>query len=233
MFADSRLIQTLTKYLRFARNHLRVHGLHYSVSLLGREIIFDLTHRVETITPKEVNEHSAPQGPHDCAFQYQGADPKLVNDLLEQLPHAARQTTFVDYGCGKGRVLILAAVHGFKKLVGVELLKDLASVCDENLQRIIKRFPGTICSVHQGDAALFELPKGELTVFFYNPFSGKVLDSVVSRLSQRADLAPQEVRVVYVNPMFLEVFEAHGFKVTYTMKHRGVPLGVLLQKQTS
>ena len=60
-----------------------------------------------------------------------------------------------------------------------------------------------------------------------------MLDSVVSRLSQRADLAPQEVRVVYVNPMFLEVFEAHGFEVTYTMKHRGVPLGVLLEKRSS
>ena len=224
-------IQTLLKYLGFARNHMRTHGFKYSVSALIREISFDLRHRVETFAPKEVNERSAPHGPHECAFQYQGADPKLVTDLLALLPPDATQTTFLDYGCGKGRVLILAAMHGFKKLLGVELLEDLASACEANMRRILRRLPAAHCEVYQGDAALFDLPPGALTAFFYNPFSGAVLEKVLVRLKERSQQEPGSVRIVYVNPMFLEAFELHGFHATQRLMHRGTLLGVLAESR--
>lgn len=225
------LFRTLRKYIGFAHTHLRTHGFRYSISLLSREIAFDLKHRVETFAPKEVSEHSAPLGPHEYAVQYQGADPKLVADLLALLPTEAVKTTFIDYGCGKGRVLILAAIHGFRHIVGVELQRDLAAVCEANLRGTLRRFPATQCEVYQGDAARFELPPGAVTAFFYNPFSGAVLEQVLIRLKERAEELPDCVRIVYVNPRFLEAFEAHGFTVSQRLMHRGTVLGVVAESR--
>ena len=38
---------------------------------------------------------------------------------------------FVDFGCGKGRVLLLAAGFGFARITGVEFAKELCDIAKE------------------------------------------------------------------------------------------------------
>jgi len=35
------------------------------------------------------------------------------------------RATFIDIGCGKGRVLLMAAEHGFRKIIGIDFAADL------------------------------------------------------------------------------------------------------------
>jgi SAM-dependent methyltransferase len=49
--------------------------------------------------------------------------------------------TFIDLGCGKGRVLLMASDYSFHAIVGVELNAKLAAVANKNLAKWM-RSPG-------------------------------------------------------------------------------------------
>src|SRR5579863_1456132 len=46
--------------------------------------------------------------------------PRAFSYLSKFFPSDSQEFTFFDIGCGKGRVLMLAALQGFNKIVGVE-----------------------------------------------------------------------------------------------------------------
>ena len=93
--------------------------------------------------------------------------------MMRALPDVdPARSTFIDFGSGKGRALVLAADHGFARVVGVEMF---ASLCDEARDNIesyrSKRGDNrsrieVVCT----DATRYALPDGDLFCYFYNPF---------------------------------------------------------------
>lgn len=226
---QSSRVQTLLLYANLVCMHLRSHGFRYSLGLFCREILFDLRYRVETMAPIELSALSVPERNRSEASRYQGTDPRLVGDLFAMLPTAAIDSTFVDYGCGKGRVLILAALHGFKRVIGVEFAPELAEISRHNLRRGTPPERAECFEVFQGDAADFSPPPGPLTVFFYNPFQGDTLSKVARTLQIHALQHKAPVRLVYVNPSSLAIFEEHGFRVMGRIGHRNLCLAVIAE----
>ncbi len=55
---------------------------------------------------------------------------------LEASPFRLTDYAFIDIGCGKGRVVLLASEYAFREVVGVELNPQLASVARRNLQSV-------------------------------------------------------------------------------------------------
>lgn len=217
------------KYTAFAWNFMHRHGMRYSVGLLWRELRFDLRYRVDTVSPCELNSLSIIEGTLEGSVQYQGADPRLVQELFDLLAPKSRDSTFVDFGCGKGRVLILAALHGFRKVWGVEFASELACACRRNLGKTADLFEDGRVEVFEGDAGKFELPEGAVCAFLYNPFVGSPLREVVERLKKKAELDPEKVQVIYVNPVALEVFEDAGFFVSQRISHGSQALAVIMR----
>ena len=46
---------------------------------------------------------------------------------------------FVDLGCGKGRACMLAALHGFEKVVGVDYSPELCRIAERNFDAFRRR----------------------------------------------------------------------------------------------
>jgi SAM-dependent methyltransferase len=129
---------------------------------------------------------------------YQSAGEDYIKVLLDPLPRSA---TVVDMGCGKGRVLIIAAEMGFDRVVGVEFVPEWAELAKFNLQKT--QLAATVVC---GDAAVYEFPQEPLIVYLYNPFNDVVMSPVANRLKRhREDL---DVWVVYVNPRHRELFDS-------------------------
>lgn len=217
------------KYVGFAWQALRQNGWRHTLSDLAAECWFDLRRGTETFRPHELAQLCVPAGAAADGVQYQGASPWLVRELLAKIPPAGRRATFVDYGCGKGRALLLAAEAGFTKLVGVEFAPELAAVCEANLRRRRQRTAPVDVTVRVQDAAEFVPPAGPLVVFLYNPFRGETLRRVVARLRERAELAREPVWILYANPRELPTFTGAGFTVTEAVGRRGLTLGVVLR----
>ncbi|MDH7911149.1 class I SAM-dependent methyltransferase [Winogradskyella sp. SYSU M77433] len=66
------------------------------------------------------------------SVHYQGCNAYLVKSILKKLKLPKNQT-FIDMGCGKGKILLLANSYGFKQVKGIELSKKLCGIAKRNI----------------------------------------------------------------------------------------------------
>lgn len=100
---------------------------------------------------------------------------------LARLGWFAPGTTFVDVGSGTGRVPIVASLLSGVRTVGVEIDERLARVATNVAARL-----GADVDVRLGDARTAPIEDGD-AFFFFAPFIGGVLDSVLDRLARVAN----------------------------------------------
>lgn len=142
---------------------------------------------------------------------YQAVDPEDFLAALEALPLDYADFTFIDFGAGKGRAVLLASRFPFKRIVGVEYCPKLARVAREN----IARFPDSEKRCRQieiviSDATEFPIPDGPLLLFFFNPFGEPVMAQVVKNVAQACEQTPRRLCVVYFTPYFAHLWEKFG-----------------------
>jgi SAM-dependent methyltransferase len=128
--------------------------------------------------------------------EYQPIEPEIFREIFGQLDIDFERFTFVDIGSGKGRALLLAAEYPFRRIVGVELLRDLHEIAVGNAAH-----DGRIELVC-GDAAGFVFPREPLVVYFFNPLPQAGLRKVVRNLEHSVRESPRPVYVIYINPVY-------------------------------
>ncbi len=154
-------------------------------------------------------------GTETAAFDWGNYEPTLpgvvgrVLDSLERClgPEGTAQATFVDLGCGKGRVVLIAAERKFARVIGVELDQRLVAVAERNVAAWTARHPDlTPPAIVWSDASDVPLSGSPLVLYLYNPFEADVLDLVL-----RKHRGP-DTWIAYVHPVDRKVVEAHGFR---------------------
>ncbi len=105
---------------------------------------------------------------------------------------------FVDLGCGEGRVVFFVALQKLKKVIGVEMNKDIIDIARKNLKNLKLR-NSPIEFIHT-DAAKYDIKEG--TVFFmFNPFDAITLEKVLNNLRDSITANPRKIRIVYYAPV--------------------------------
>lgn len=142
---------------------------------------------------------------------YQPVDPDAFVVALEALPIRHGDFTFIDFGAGKGRAVLLASRLPFKRILGVEYCPQLAEVARLNL----RRFPASEkrcedIEIVTADATEFSIPEGPLVLFFYNPFGEPVMARVASNVARACESTPRRLCVVYFTPYFASLWENLG-----------------------
>lgn len=127
----------------------------------------------------------------DCR-EYAALDYRIARLILAALA-PTKDDVFLDFGCGMGRILALAAPKVGCAL-GVELSKDLAAIARRNL-RARKN-----AEIIQGDAAAFPIPPTATVAFAFNPFSGETLDHVLSNVRASIVNHPRRFRFACAFP---------------------------------
>ncbi len=169
---------------------------------------FDTAHGTDTsgfVSPEELPTSAAAR---EHAVFYAGSQPSILRAALSALP-ALDDYTFFDFGCGKGRALLVASEFPFKDVVGVELSRDLAEIARRNAGIVAKRFPQrTPVRVIVGDATLTALPQGDLVLYLYHPFAPELVAKVVAQVEAALTVPNRVVYVVYYNPVAGHLFDA-------------------------
>jgi hypothetical protein len=162
-----------------------------------RKALFDRRHGVETegvVSPAEAGIFE----PDSLEYM-----PAGVWSLRRILPRGSvgPDDVFVDFGSGKGRIVLQAALsYPFRTVYGVELSPSLHVVAERNVAVLRHRFRCADVRLVHGDARTVELPDTVTVAYFYNPFRGAVLEAVVHRLLASVDRNPRRLRIVYGNP---------------------------------
>ncbi len=169
---------------------------------------FDARWGTETATTCEVSRLGLPERARRHAVRYQTTPVEGLHELLREVAPELEQTSFVDLGCGKGRIILTAAQLPFRQVIGVELSAELCTIARRNLA-IMER-QGALrapVEIHHADASSFALPAGDLIVYLYNPFGPAVLAEVAARL-EAAARDGRRIVVLYVDPQHAALFSA-------------------------
>lgn len=107
---------------------------------------------------------------------------------------------FVDFGCGKGRVLCQAARYPFARVIGVEISETLTKVARSNVERNRGRFACQRVELVTADVVDYEIPDDVTVAYLYYPFAGTTFRTVIDRLVESIDRSPRRLTIIYACP---------------------------------
>jgi SAM-dependent methyltransferase len=121
--------------------------------------------------------------------------------------------TFVDFGCGKGRVVHQAARRPFRRVIGVEVSPVLAEMARTGLAARKHQHRCRNVEIVVADAAEFRVPDDVTIGYFYHPFRGETLTAVLRGIIDSIDRNPRCVRLIYLDPPFEAVLDTGRFRL--------------------
>jgi SAM-dependent methyltransferase len=105
---------------------------------------------------------------------------------------------FIDFGCGKGRTLLLATRYRFARITGVEFSSDLCRAAEKNLalfRNKLKNPPHM--EVVNIDASKYVIDDHDNVFFFFNPFDDPIMEKVLDRIRASYARNPRKMWIVY------------------------------------
>ncbi len=133
------------------------------------------------------------------AILYLPSPERVTRWMLDNIGIDHRQYSFVDLGCGKGRVVLGAAQYPFQSALGVDLSEALTEIARRN----VEIFPASSrkCSdvrILTLDATRIDYPDTNLLLHFYHPFDADVTAAVLRNLEASLARNPRQVRITYL-----------------------------------
>lgn len=123
-----------------------------------------------------------------------------IDAVFRHLDIRAGRDVFLDYGCGKGRAILRAAMFPFGAVIGVERSPDLSAVAEDNLRRTKAKLECRDVQIKTLDATDYDVPPEVTVIFFFNPFTGHVLSAVQNRIRDSLLKTPRQLTLVYMYP---------------------------------
>jgi len=152
---------------------------------------------------------------------------KMMTEM-SKLPH---QKNFLDIGCGKGRAMVVAAHYGFKKIAGIDISKEFVDETKRNLAVVQQKFPQASLDVMLQDAFYYHIPADISVIFIFNPFDEVIMSGVVENILISQEKNPRTIWVIYINPLYENLFLDRGFVKTLSHKKLKWLQGSIFEKR--
>jgi SAM-dependent methyltransferase len=166
------------------------------------DALFDLRYGTDTVSWQEVASLTGTVGDLAHALHYQPTDIIPLRKLLRLL-ELERGRVLVDFGSGKGRVLMVAAPFGFRALRGVEFSAGLCDIARRNIERYRAKTPWNVdFEVIHANAAEYPVREDEDVFFLFNPFDDYVLRRVMENIARSFEATPRPMILLYRNPVY-------------------------------
>jgi SAM-dependent methyltransferase len=180
---------------------LRRAGLPNTLRIIAstvRDASFDRTYGTDTAGYADPRAYAAgdPRAARATFYVATRARPFLAFLRRGRVP---TQGTFVDYGCGKGRALFLAAQHGFRSVRGIEFSPALCRAAELNVERFRPHAPATRFEVICADAGDYQVGADDAVFYFYDPFDDDLIERCLAHIRASAEARPRRVTVIYHN----------------------------------
>ena len=146
---------------------------------------------------------------------YQACNYYILENGLNYLRSINENNNIVDFGCGKGRVLVVSAYFEFKNITGIDFAKALCISAEQNIQKTKLLFPSATFNVVCDDVVNYKIKKEQNVFFFFNPFDEVVMLEVVKNILASLKEKSRKVYIMYVNPVHKEIFLSAGFEEEY------------------
>ena len=187
----------------YLRERLQRHGVVRTSRLAVSAVLdylFDLRYGTDTLRWVE---HQALDATSENLFHSSHYQPTKARPLLKLLRklNLPRDAVFLDIGSGKGRALLIAALFGFKKVIGVEFSSQLCELAKKNVDAFAKIAKShSPIEIVEADAANYRFRPEHNIFYFFNPFGAVVLEKVLDNIRASVQEAPRRIWLIYNNP---------------------------------
>jgi SAM-dependent methyltransferase len=166
---------------------------------------FDLRRGTTTGRVVELHELDVVGENRDRGIRHQPSRARPLHKLLSQLP-LPRNATFVDFGCGMGRALIIAAESGFEHIVGIDFSEALCEQARRNLAALPDTSGEHVTVVH-ADASEYPVQPDQNVFYFFNPFDAGLMATTVHNILASHRTHPRDIWIIYLNPLWHGVID--------------------------
>lgn len=207
-------ILKLTRYFFYLATNW---NLNIAWHILMAEIRGEKKYGIDTTGADELESLNEQGIDTSHATIYMPASYDLLEIIFEQLKWFSPQH-FIDFGCGKGRVLCVAAHYDVAKVTGLDISKSFCEEAEKNL-KIVKQTKSKLqATVINNDAFYYAVPTDADCLFFFNPFDEILMSGVVENILKSLAERPRAIRIVYFNPLHKNVFTTRGFEEIFHVK---------------
>jgi hypothetical protein len=203
------------KYFYFIARHWNIRLAAFTVY---HEIKGEKKYYLDTTEMDDLQNEKIESPNLSHASIYQGTNYYLIEKAFEFLKTKQANQQLVDFGSGKGRIMVVAAYYGFKNIAGIDFSESLCREAGNNIDKIKPFFPDTNLKIICSDAANYTIENDTNVFFFFNPFDEVVMLKVVRNILSSVKKNPRKVYIVYVNPLHKEIFLSAGFEEEYYLK---------------
>ena len=197
----------------WARASINERGLLTTLSVAFSAVVdltFDWRHGTDTARIVPIGEMNIRSENTAHAVHYQATKARPLAKLLRRL-RFPEGSVFVDFGSGKGRVLLLAAREKFKRVVGVEFSPDLCAVARQNVELFRRKHPSLAAvEIIEADATSYQVRPDENVFFLFNPFDEVILAKVMQRIGESLAAHPRAAWMIYGTPRHARVVDEAG-----------------------
>lgn len=201
------------QYIYYFFRSLYFRGFYNTYKLISYENRYEKELGIKTHAIVNLNQLTLAGENSNANHHYQGASYFILFSIFKELPAHLKQTTLIDFGCGKGRALFVAEQCGFTHLIGVDIAQELITDALTNLKQYKLRNSESQISFVFSDATQFAIPISACVFYFFNPFGEPILNKVLNNIKKSVQENPREIYCIYINPKYSQCFDNNGFRI--------------------
>jgi SAM-dependent methyltransferase len=168
-----------------------------------------------TFAPIELKNLTIVDGNVKKASRYEAVSFYMLENLFTAFRKLSGNSSIVDLGCGKGRVMMVAAHFGFNRMTGIDFAKEVCEEARVNMLKKEKQFPGIRWKVINENVQNYEISPDDSVFFMFNPFDYSVLKNFLRKLDISCDEFPRPIYFLYASPQHDRLLLNNGFAVVY------------------
>lgn len=169
--------------------------------------LFDIRYGTDTLWHVGIERLTDSEELRRHGIGYQPTRAAGFSRLLTQL-QLPPNLGFVDLGCGKGRVLMMAAEFSFNPIRGIDMSGALCATARSNLKKFARYYPSAAhVEVHEINASDYPIQGDENLFFMFNPFDEAIIEVILNKLRKSLVEHPRVLYVIYNNPIHARVLD--------------------------
>lgn len=188
-------------------------GLDLAIFIIRHEIKGERKYGIRTIGLDSLPD-TVPDVERKHFSLYEPVNYYTLTTLFGYLEPADVNTSLLDVGCGRGRVLAVGVAYGFRDLIGIDFSERLCEQARGVMEGVKEIYPGFTYSISCTDARDYDIPDTVGVIFLFNPFDDLVMESFIDKVFESLYRKERTLKILYANPQFKQMWLDAGFKET-------------------
>jgi len=183
--------------------------------VLYHDIRGAIKYGISTFIPVSLSQLTIVGNDISNASRYEAANYYLLKQLFTAFRKLSDSDSLIDLGCGKGRVLVVAAHFDFTHITGIDFATELCKEASDNMKKVQKKIPDLKWQIINDNVSNYNISANDLVFFMFNPFNETVLKDFLKNLDISCNQFPRTTYFIYASPVHQKILLDSGYAVVY------------------